>query len=593
MSRPKKYIILIMLQVLILSGSRGVGGQHTYDEAYRAEALANMEHVTLFTDRDMYAVNERIYFRSFYRKDGEMTGEAWSKVLYVELVTPAGRALASGKFPNGPDGSSGWLDIPPNALTGRYYVRAYTRWMRNFGPRTYSCIPLDIVNPNTPDVLEDRNESSAIPAGRFRMDSGAIECHTDKQEYVSGEEVRIELSLKGDWPAASGDFCLTVVPGELADPRYNHFRMESGEAGGEFRFNYLPDIRGVSISGSVIRTEDQSPSASARLYFSLLGNRSDLLSTLSDESGRFILTLPDRNGTNELFVAPEPSGGILREVLIDQDFSNDPVPFASEAFTLSGKEREAAIRMARNVQLSLAFRAEDVIERNPLPSDSAVSFYGIPDLVINTEDFISLPTMAEIFENLVETVYVKYTRGRPSLIMESPNSNISMFPPLILVDNIPVLDQALMLSADPSKIYRIEVINQVYVKGDMSFGGLISIRSKQGDMAAIDLPEGSYFFDYQAFHPASGEDPDSIPLNVNEAGYRSRPIPAEETGGRERIPDTRNSLLWIESLNLRPNEKIDLKVRASSSAGEYLVLVRGVNSRGGPVCAWTTFRVDR
>ena len=88
-----------------------------------------------------------------------------------------------------------------------------------------------------------------------------------------------------------------------------------------FSFNYLPDIRGVSISGGVVNTEDQSPAPLTGLHFSLLGKQPDYLAVLSDEQGRFVLTIPERIGIQEFFVAYDPSDEIKREIRIDQKFS--------------------------------------------------------------------------------------------------------------------------------------------------------------------------------------------------------------------------------------------------------------------------------
>ena len=127
--------------------------QIPFDETYKEEALSNPEYITLFTDRNMYAVNERIYFSSFYRQGEDSAKESWSKVLYVELVTPSGSAVTSGKFHLNEKGSSGYLLIPADALTGNYYLRSYTRWMQNFGPQSYCYTPLTIINPYTREVL--------------------------------------------------------------------------------------------------------------------------------------------------------------------------------------------------------------------------------------------------------------------------------------------------------------------------------------------------------------------------------------------------------------------------------------------------------
>jgi hypothetical protein len=632
----KEYISWpVLLCVMFFQAMNRLPAQVPYDGSFLDEAMACREHVILFTDRDMYTVNERIQFRCFYWIGGENAGsgvaattgtdagEAWSRVLYVEMVTPSGRAVAQGKYPNGPGGSSGYLEIPPDILTGRYYLRAYTRWMRNFDPAEYCYIPLVVVNPFTTDVLEYRNEASAAPALRFRMQAGGIECRTEKQVYSPGEEVLLEVSAEGPGKAetgkgltgkgvtgkgVTGNYCLTVIPAGLADSRFNHILAGETGDGDQFRFDFLPDIRGVSISGTVVSTGDQSPLADTRVYFSLLGSRTDMQTVLTDENGRFILTMPDVTGTRELFVALLPGKGTGREVMIDQDFATDLLPFASAPFYLPEVKREAATRMARNMQFSMAYRqktgvpvasipvngpGEDTITGYAQAVGPAVPFYGIPDLAVNTGEFVSLPTMTEIFENLVPDVSVHYRRGQAYLRMFSQNPNISLYPPLLLIDDVPVFDQASFLAVNPAKIRRIEVISDLYIKGDMIFGGLISIRSRQGDMAAIDLPEESYFFDYQAYYPGSTNGVDNLsgwgdePMTGNRNGTQGN------AGSRGRIPDTRNTLLWIDNIPLRPDEKKSQRFMASPAEGDYLILLRGVNAMGEPVGAQSTFRVER
>jgi hypothetical protein len=101
---------------------------------------------------------------------------------------------------------------------------------------------------------------------------------------------------------------------------------------------------------------------------------------------------------------------------------------------------------------------------------------------------------------------------------------------------------------------------------------MIFLTSRQGDMAAVDLPEGSYFFDYQAFHPG-------------DAQVQYTPS--------ERIPDTRNTLLWIDKISLDPDEMKTLQFTASPQTGEYIVLVRGVSPLGEMVYGMSTFNVER
>ncbi len=562
---------LITILLGLYCSTYNAKSQIPFDETYQEQALSNPEYITLFTDRNMYAVNERIYFSSFYRKGQDSAKESWSKVLYVELVTPSGSPVTNGKFQLSEKGSSGYLLIPADALTGNYYLRSYTRWMQNFGPESYCYTPLAIINPYTEEVLTENNESSDLDADLIRMSYPGVSCRTNKNSYAPGEEVRLELGCLASGDMLHGDYCITVVHAGLCDTLYTQVSIGETSGGRDFRFNYLPEIRGVSISGSVVNSEDLAPAQGVRLHFSTFGKQADYFGTLTDELGRFILTLPERTGTQEIFVACETSGDAESEVRIDHDFASDPIPFRTGQFTLSPFEKEIATRMVLNMQFSNVYKGVQTNPSHESGKDSIVPFYGKPTSTIKLDEFIELPTMNEVFVNLVPDVFVFYNKGEPYLKIYSP-FNISISPPLMLIDKIPVFDYKAIFSIDPKRLERIEVINELYVRGGLMYGGMIFLTSRQGDMAAVDLPEGSYFFDYQAFHPG-------------DAQVQYTPS--------DRIPDTRNTLLWIDKISLDPDKMKSLQFTASAQTGEYIVLVRGVSPQGEIVYGMSTFNVER
>ena len=69
-------------------------------------------------------------------------------MLYVELVSVDGKRMAWGKYPIRKGVSSGEIRIPADLLTSHYYIRCYTRWMRNRGPEAFTYLPLRIINPH-------------------------------------------------------------------------------------------------------------------------------------------------------------------------------------------------------------------------------------------------------------------------------------------------------------------------------------------------------------------------------------------------------------------------------------------------------------
>ncbi len=521
----------------------------------------------------MYAVNEQIHFRSYYSKGSELQGKNWSRVLYCELIASDGIVVAKGKYFLDSKGASGILSIPQDALTGNYFLRAYTRWMRNFGPRSYSYIPLKIINPFRQEIRGQETEASKGSIRMKGMKKNIISCRTNKNIYSPGETVSLELKLSNQDIPQAESYCLTVVPAGMADTLSAGVLADLANPGDNFQFDFLPDLRGISISGRVIKTEDQTPVAGKNIHFAIIGEKPAYLGTISDKSGYFAITIPDKTGMLEVFAAAEPSESVNHSILIDNDFSGEQALPGNQPFGLSPEEEKVATDMAINMQLSMAYKkgeAMATMDYNPEPGGP---FYGKPGTSIFMDDFVSLPSMTEVFENLITGVQVERRQGKAYLSIESLNSNISLFPPLLLIDHIPVFDQQAFLSIDPGEIEKIEVVNEVFIRGNMIFGGIIATTSIKGDMATVDLPEEARFFDYQAWHPGSG---DSAPGQGQQGA---------------RVPDSRNTLLWMEDLVLHPDISKTIQFTTAPLPGEYHILVRAVSSLGETVSGLGRFYV--
>jgi hypothetical protein len=113
------------------------------------------ESIELSADRDMYIAGETLEYHAGYFLDGQMIPEPFSKVLYVELITNSGKKIAQAKKCFSDSIVSGKLRIPCDTRSGNYYLRAYTKYMRNFSPLTYSYRLVCVVNPYSVEVVQD------------------------------------------------------------------------------------------------------------------------------------------------------------------------------------------------------------------------------------------------------------------------------------------------------------------------------------------------------------------------------------------------------------------------------------------------------
>ncbi len=565
--------------LFLLAGWIGapIVAQTPFDPVYREEASRIREQVQLFSDRSIYSVDETIHFMAEHRVSGPVGEYPWSRVLYVELITSGGQPVVQAKFPLSGGRAEGTLAIPDETLTGDYYLKSYTRWMRNQGPRSFHYTALKIINPyRSQVVMNPEAEGSGSPVHPASYEEDLIACTVASGPYKGGEEVRLQLGQTSVVNRVPLRGCVTVVPEGALDLSAGSV-LPSVTERDTFRVRYLPDLgNGVSISGTVIGP-DQLPVTYTTLHISVLGKNPDFFATMTDDEGRFILSFPESMGEKqEFFIAPEQEEGGGLVVRIDEEFDSRSVNFPGNPFRLGEEEEEVARKIVLNMQLSKAFRHVDTEMDNP-GADSVVGkpvpFYGTRVNRLLIDDYVMLPNLKEIFINLVPEIQFYRKRGETRIRFLSENNSIGVFPPLIMMDHVSVFDHQALLDLSPEKIDRIDLISEIYLKGNVSFGGVLAIYSRKGDMAGIDLPNGSYFFDYQSFHPGD-------------------PVIELETEQDGRIPDTRNTLYWQGDIIVEPGNPKEITFPAPTHPGRYLVLFRGMLEGGELYSASGIFEVE-
>ena len=100
----------------------------------KAEDDANIprEKIYLHIDRNLYNSGEDIWFKVFLVDANTNKPTAQSKVVYVELINPAGKITSTKIIKIAEGGGAGDFKLPFNLIHGAYTVRAYTNYMRNF-----------------------------------------------------------------------------------------------------------------------------------------------------------------------------------------------------------------------------------------------------------------------------------------------------------------------------------------------------------------------------------------------------------------------------------------------------------------------------
>ena len=131
MKRATTYLIAILCSIATMAQS------HIDSIAYRAIQVGRVmqqERVYLHFDNTAYYLGETMWFKAYTTFGTNDRPSTLSKVLYVELVAPEGYVVETKKYKLDDDGTChGEFELNPLLLSGYYEVRAYTRYMLNWG----------------------------------------------------------------------------------------------------------------------------------------------------------------------------------------------------------------------------------------------------------------------------------------------------------------------------------------------------------------------------------------------------------------------------------------------------------------------------
>ena len=536
-------------------------------------AQVQQEGLVLLTDRGHYISGETINYKAFYRRPAESSDAAWSRVLYVELILPNGTPIVQSKVLLDTS-TSGSLLIPEGLSSGSYYLKAYTRWMRNCGPENFVYTSLRIYDPYNEQVLpvdtlgwEPRPVETLLSQPEMHG-SDMLECLLAKDSYGTREEVVVDLNWNFSY--APANLTISVARSGLQGDQ-SYFRPGCSEDK-QGASDILPETQGLSLTGQAVSFSDKTSAPYATIYVSVLGGDRDFFCNYSDSAGRFYFSFPEYAGERDLFVSAYHSETDDLELLIDRDFSQDALQLPSYPLRLNDTLTELITEMSVNAQVSQQYYPKQVlIQETQAPEE--LLFYGRPTSSIKFDDFVNLPTLEEYFVEVVPQVAVRRSGGVRRLILQGEHPDLSIYPPLLMIDGVAIFDIEAVLAVSPRLIDRVEIVNAPYIRGNVSFGGIISLISKNNDLGYIDLPSSGLLVNYRMLDLSAS---DTIQYGIVDP----------------RLPDVRNTLYWNPGLELNSTTGKRISFRTADLKGEYEILIRGIDSTGKYLEKRAGFRVE-
>ncbi|MFP4489696.1 MAG: hypothetical protein ACLFN1_10370, partial [Bacteroidales bacterium] len=334
---------------------------------------------------------------------------------------------------------------------------------------------------------------------------------------------------------------------------------------------YLPETRAYTISGKLSTGNGKGAGSTILSLSELDNNFFKTTSTFPD--GSFYFALDGLKGQENLLLSAVSNQPAEMQITIDPDFDPRTATVPPAKIYLTEEEMVYAGNLVRDSRLEYIYR-DTSLNNVPDTADTRSAdpgiFYGKPDRSLFIDDYIKLPDMRELLFELVPEIMVRKDGDDFSMMIIGKSPFPDNYKHLILIDGIPLLSYGKLLELPPSRFERIDIINSLYIHGKQVFAGVVNFISVNGDMAGLDLPEGSRLLSLKI--PAYTARGEMVTDNQNLNGFPRfsptlafHPFPGSARG----------------TLSLRVNAVYD----------DYITIINGVTGSGKWISSYSLFEI--
>lgn len=223
--------------------------QSYLEKAMRFNLYSPQEKVYLHFDNTGYFKGEIIRFKAYVMRCDTQKPTDLSHVLYVELINPTGDVEESRKLRIVDGEAEGDIKVDSIMTTGFYEIRAYTRYMTNWG--THACfsrvLPIFKAPRKEGDYsrmeLDQFSYRKRLPSVRVDDDSLIIDTYTHAMSvkfYPEGGDLVNGLKSKVAFTITDENGAKVVTTGTIQDEKKNTVATISTDTLGRGIFEFTP-----------------------------------------------------------------------------------------------------------------------------------------------------------------------------------------------------------------------------------------------------------------------------------------------------------------------------------------------------------------
>lgn len=525
------------------------------------------EKVYLHTDKPYYYAGDSLFFKGYLAYGNPYVRDGLSKLLHVELISEERDILLAKKYPIRDGIVVGDLQLPDSLDGERYYLRAYTNWMRNYGPNQYFMQALPVLNPYKRIVAAE---------GISQWINQGVQLQSDKINFGPREEVNVTLQLsdpKGR--PAPATLSVSVWDAEQLVPIRRETDIQKSLELSEIpetlstdRFSYPIQSR-ISVTGKVTDAKGNGVGAEVTAFVNEFQGMIDLT---SNANGDFAIEEMEFYGSMRLgLVAADKKGRPLNIQL--QEPLKAPVvlpqvPYFPKVTTLATPAKIPDPEVANSKAKEEKIRPKAI--------------YGNPDFIIEGEKLTKTGSTTDLVNSLVgnipgaQVTLVGGTGQQTIRLRGGATSAFGSMEPIVMVDGVVLVGGGMSTAADnirtinPFDIDRVEVVSRmVPMLGDQGKNGVIAIYLKDKlaeNGESLLKSQGIVSYTLEGFQ---------VPSEFVSRTYG----PGDSVLGK----DDRQTLYWNPYLVTNEKGELSLSFFSNDLGGAVVIEIRGLTVEGNPI----------
>lgn len=328
-----------------------------------------------------------------------------------------------------------------------------------------------------------------------------------------------------------------------------------------------------------VRYREKDVTDSAKfIYMSVQSKVAEFDYAVRDKEGWYTFNLPADSRMRNLILQPENANNNM-VLEVEQQFPRINGSTQTNRESLTGTRLDIFSAAGFNYQIAKIYKTtfKKEIQNFPAIETKRRRFYGIPEMEVLLDDYISLPVMQEVFFELVPGIILRSVRSGYEMKITNPlTGNFYEEPPLVMIDGVIINDLNVLADMNPETVEKIEVVRTPYLIGDLVLHGIVNVITRSGDFSDFDIPEYAVLLPYR---PVEKEYAFVAPEYKDEESLDSRK------------PDLRNTLYWDPSVKQSKNHDNLTEFWTSDLPGEYIVNIHGITETGSLVSFSGRFRV--